>query len=116
MSTIGFIRLIGVGSAAGVVFVIINERGIRGKGNVTKEKCREVLELYEASIGVAKASLWSDHLKSMIPKMRGMLDDGDRQEKFMRWLGFMQGVFWVIGWFSLEDLKRHNRVKEEDAA
>lgn len=88
---------------------------------MTKEKCREVLALYEATLAIAKPSVWSDHLKGMVPKMKVMLDVGrddyDEEfllsmEKFMRWLGFMQGVFWVIGWFGIDDLRRHNAMKE----
>lgn len=48
------------------------------------------------------------HLLTMIPKMRVMLADG-RREKAMRWLGFMQGVMWVSGEYTLDELKGHNR-------
>lgn len=48
------------------------------------------------------------HMLEMIPKMRVMITEG-RREKAMRWLGFMQGVFWVSGEYSLDELKAHNR-------
>lgn len=53
-----------------------------------------------------KAAL--DHLLSMIPKMEKFIKEGQR-EKFFRWLGFMQGVLWSFGEFSLNDLRNHNR-------
>lgn len=48
------------------------------------------------------------HLLSMIPKMEEMIKEG-RREKSFRWLGFMQGVLWSFGEFSLNDLRDHNR-------
>lgn len=49
-----------------------------------------------------------NHLLSMIPKMEKFIKEGQR-EKFFRWLGFMQGVLWSFGEFSLNDLRDHNR-------
>lgn len=48
------------------------------------------------------------HLLTMIPEMRLMIAEG-RREKAMRWLGFMQGVLWVSGEYTLDELKDHNR-------
>jgi len=49
-------------------------------------------------------------LFKMIPKMDAMLVLPSQEdiEKFMRWLGFIQGVLWQRGWFTLEELKEHN--------
>lgn len=33
-------------------------------------------------------------------------------EKAMRWLGFIQGAFWVIGYRTLEQMKADNRMSE----
>ena len=49
-----------------------------------------------------------NHLLSMLPKMKGFIKEG-RREKFFRWLGFIQGVLWSLGEFSLNDLRNHNR-------
>jgi hypothetical protein len=52
-----------------------------------------------------------EHLLGMLPKMRTFLDvEAPRTEKFMRWLGFLQGVLWQRKWFTLEELKEHNRT------
>jgi hypothetical protein len=37
----------------------------------------------------------------------------DRREKAMRWLGFLQGVLWEEGEYSIDDLMKHN-FKEPD--
>jgi hypothetical protein len=81
---------------------------------MTLDKCFEVLDRYERFL----SSIWTlrkkdretvDHLIEMIPQMRGMLCYYPRVEKFMRWLGFIQGVLWQRKWFTLEELKEHNR-------
>lgn len=35
-----------------------------------------------------------------------------RREKAMRWLGFVQGVLFVVGIFSIEEMANHNREVE----
>lgn len=81
---------------------------------MTDEKCLEVLDRYEARLAglVARRTvhvprLQEEHLLNMIPKMRMFLKEG-RREKFMRWLGFLQGAFWVLGEFTIEAMKEHN--------
>jgi len=49
-----------------------------------------------------------DHLLSMIPQMREFAVSG-KKDKLFRWLGFMQGVLWMNGIFTIEQLKNHNR-------
>ena len=79
---------------------------------MTKAKCLEVLDRYERMLSAIrphkKDREMVEHLRSMIPRMREMLAE-DFLWKFMRWLGFMQGVLWQRKWFTLEDLKKHNR-------
>ena len=48
------------------------------------------------------------HARSMIPKMRGFLEQG-RREKLMRWLGFLQATLWIYAGMSLDSLKDDNR-------
>ena len=33
----------------------------------------------------------------------------DDMEKNMRWLGFIQGILWSKGYFTIEELSDHNR-------
>ena len=48
------------------------------------------------------------HLRTMFPKMVQFVSE-DKIEKAMRWLGFVQGVLWVCGVYTLEHLKADNR-------
>lgn len=81
------------------------------------------------------------HLLEMIPKMRAMLDDCQKisqehldpsrwsdirnftdtlkrlsaqREKFMRWLGYMQGVLSCNGVYTIDEMRRHNMPTGED--
>lgn len=51
---------------------------------------------------------WAAHLNYMCVEAQKFVDEG-RVEKAMRWLGFLQGVLWESGEFSLDDLKNHSR-------
>jgi hypothetical protein len=48
------------------------------------------------------------HLRFMCIEAQQFVDE-DRTEKAMRWLGFLQGVLWARGFYSLDDLKNHSR-------
>lgn len=37
-----------------------------------------------------------------------------KREKAHRWLGFIQGVLWMAGRFTLDDLKEHSRKCSDD--
>ena len=37
----------------------------------------------------------------------------DRREKAFRWLGFIQGVLWAEGIYSIDELRDHNRPADE---
>ena len=49
-----------------------------------------------------------DHVRQMIPQVREFVRQG-RMEKAMRWLGFIQGVFWIIGMYTIQEMKDHNK-------
>lgn len=51
-----------------------------------------------------------NHVVSMLPKMKRFLKE-NRVEKTMRWLGFVQGVLYSHGFFSIDELRRHNMPK-----
>lgn len=48
------------------------------------------------------------HLGYMFDQMEKFLDEG-RMEKFFRWLGFIQGVCWTLGYQTLKELKDLNK-------
>jgi len=52
-----------------------------------------------------------EHCHGMLDQMEGFANQG-RMSKAFRWLGFIQGVLWVLRVYTLEDLKNHNRPTE----
>jgi hypothetical protein len=75
---------------------------------MTDKNISDVLDFYEQHL--ARSTSHHPcviHLRTMIPKMRTFIEEG-RRDKVMRWLGFMQGAFWTLEWFTLEELKQHN--------
>jgi hypothetical protein len=82
---------------------------------MTDDRILEVLDLYNRTLAsnYGDASLQLSHLGTMIPKMREMVAVGKR-EKVFRWLGFMQGVLWANGYFTIDELRAHNMPKDEE--
>lgn len=79
---------------------------------MTKDKLSNVIVKYKKFIEVIRKdgiqSNVLDHVYDMIPKIQGFIEEG-RIEKAYRWLGFMQGVMWTEGLFTIEELKKHNK-------
>lgn len=49
------------------------------------------------------------HLKHMIIEMKAMtICDDESVEKLMRWIGFMQGSLWALGFSSIDDFREMN--------
>ncbi|KKL68560.1 hypothetical protein LCGC14_2123730 [marine sediment metagenome] len=58
------------------------------------------------------------HIYGMLDRMEEFLNTAERQDffwispdwdKFNRWLGFVQGVLWLHGDFTLVQMREHNR-------
>jgi len=49
-----------------------------------------------------------DHVLWMCGEVQTFLVEG-RYDKANRWLGFIQGVLWVLGIYSIPELQEHNR-------
>ncbi|MEK7643645.1 MAG: hypothetical protein AAB372_04340 [Patescibacteria group bacterium] len=47
----------------------------------------------------------------MLDQIEGFLEDG-RMEKAFRWLGFVQGMLWSEGVYTLDELMEHNRPRK----
>ena len=79
---------------------------------MTDEKIMSVLALYEDRLrGLTSGPSGTKtivHLLGMIPKIGAFLDEG-RREKAFRWLGFMQGVLYALGHYTIEQMAEHNR-------
>jgi hypothetical protein len=95
---------------------------------MTKEKIREVLDIYRKRFSKHKGLKCEydhndtifvglqpystnqviNHTFSMIDKIEEFIEE-DRIEKAFRWLGFIQGCMWATGLYTIEELKNHNR-------
>jgi hypothetical protein len=89
---------------------------------MTAEKVVEVIERYRelfVARGIATVdyphdevladeTLGLEHCHRMLDKMLQFIREG-RMEKTFRWLGFIQGVLWSQGIYTLTDLQNHNR-------
>ncbi len=83
---------------------------------MTNEQIKEVCQKYDKALfdlGVEaeresgnQGSL--KHLRWMCREVVLLVEAG-RIEKAHRWLGFLQGAFWVKGIFNIEQLKDDNR-------
>lgn len=78
---------------------------------MTHEKVIQVMGMYAERFdkGPCISEAAEAKICEMIPKMREIAADPTRSEKLMRWLGFAQGVLWAEGYYTLEELKRHNQ-------
>jgi len=76
---------------------------------VTKDKIREVLKLYKDLLRNYPENLTDNHCFWMLFQISDMLNDDPDMEKVMRWLGFVQGCLWCRNYYSIEELKEHNR-------
>jgi hypothetical protein len=68
------------------------------------------LQAVEADQGASPVttSEIGNHCLSMIPKMRKFIVEG-RMDKFYLWLGFLQGLLWSQGFYTIEQLLAHNK-------
>ncbi|PIR93828.1 hypothetical protein COT97_04725 [Candidatus Falkowbacteria bacterium CG10_big_fil_rev_8_21_14_0_10_39_11] len=89
---------------------------------MTKDSLLKTLNLYEhvlksAEVKIQEASFRKhyktdkqstlEHCHSMINQIRTFVAN-DNMDKAWRWLGFLQGCFWTLGLFSLNELREHN--------
>lgn len=94
---------------------------------MTAEKVRSVVELYERELGLHIGERWGDqelgdpnlplcrlcHAKWMVLEMKKFLDDG-QIEKAFRWLGFVQGILWCEGVYTIDEMEDHNLTGGQD--
>jgi hypothetical protein len=78
---------------------------------MTSERIIEVIELYRQKLETLDQSNEQiAYLSNMLTRFPSV---AKHQDKAMRWLCFMQGVFWSNGIYSIEELKKHNKSSEE---
>ncbi len=80
---------------------------------MTDEKLLQVVDALEGLLPPAEGLCCCEdheHLRGMFPRLREIIAEG-RREKAMRWVGFIQGAYWVMGAADLEDLKKMNMAE-----
>lgn len=81
---------------------------------MTDAKILEVLDIYNTALTCPN---YDDNAQiqwclGMIPQMVQFLKEG-RREKTFRWLGFIQGVLYANGVFTVPEMADHNRPHQE---
>lgn len=58
------------------------------------------------------------HVAGMLDKIEAFVREGTPKswDKANRWLGFLQGVFWVQGTYTLNQMRDHNRTGSPEEA
>lgn len=88
---------------------------------MTHDHIKRVLDLYDSRL--AKMDLephCSDgncgsalkglaHVRWMCQEIRVMIDRGESEDKINRWFGFIQGVLYADGIYSINEMRDHNR-------
>lgn len=106
---------------------------------MTDKKINQVLDLYEKRVStfdhvglrlmtpgiedaaqrqaaqdaIERLRVQFSHVKEMIGKIRVFLTES-RREKAFRWLGFIQGVFYSSGVYTIEEMANHNKSTKKD--
>lgn len=84
---------------------------------MTARQIYSILDEYER-VGRATPEVEELYTLQMFSRMRSMLEQHPRMdveeseklwEKIMRWLGFMQGVLWCNGVYTIEQMQEHNK-------
>jgi len=71
------------------------------------EQVENVCMLYQGFLAFAEDKE-SAHIRTMLNKIPKFMEDG-REDKAMRWLGFIQGWLWARGFYTIEQMAGHNR-------
>lgn len=74
------------------------EGQVEGRRAPTSERCEG---MYAANA----------HARQILDEIDALIAAG-QLEKAFRWLGFVQGVLWVTGVYTIDELRAHNRPPE----
>lgn len=79
---------------------------------MTYEKMIRVIHKYQKDLSIHEEDLHSAsylcHVKWMLKEMLPFVPG--QWEKANRWLGFVQGVLWCEGVYTIEEMKNHNKL------
>lgn len=74
---------------------------------------KKVCDLYTNKISTIDSVLKDlSHLRDMLVKIHTFTDE-DNMDKANRWLGFVQGVFWIKGIYTIDEMRDHNKHIDE---
>lgn len=114
-----FLACVEIGDAVTTKVSAVTADGTRAERNVAMEMQRvsSVIDFYERRLAHLPWRRISDqpqidHLRDMIPRLRVLIAEG-RREKVMRWYGFIQGALWMLGAFTVDELKDHSNPDVE---
>lgn len=79
---------------------------------MTRNQALGLMHLYAAKIERIEDT--PDRHLDQLKKMASRITDEYSIDKVMRCLGFMQGVLYAYGWYTLEELKTHSRRAASD--
>jgi hypothetical protein len=75
----------------------------------------EEAKVIESKDGMVRTSVVEDPVnKSLGTYVEARLAGRSKREKAHRWLGFIQGVLWMSGVFTLDELKEHSHRCSDD--
>lgn len=94
---------------------------------MTNEQVQKVLGQYEKQLRdlgykpnrlsnseVVGHAVRTEHILWMCVETQDVILKTDKTEKAMRWLGFIQCGLWLLGFRSIEDMKRDNMPENEE--
>jgi len=88
--------------------------GKKPEATMTYDKVRAVMSIYEHRLRpFVEYTGYSElnHVTGMLVEMATW--GPERLEKMFRWLGFIQGVLWCEGMYTIDQMKEHNRPDQE---
>lgn len=95
--------------------LLVHAHQSKSVGGMLTAKCVAILTMYGkkldregGSFPHENLSIPLQHVKTMIPKTIDFFRH-NRREKGFRWLGFIQGVLWTQGVYTIDEMKNHNR-------
>ena len=85
---------------------------------LTEDEIRKVVAIYRNALGPIalradtaikqpSAEVALSHARFMCDEIDKMLEESIHLDKPFRWLGFLQGVLWTYGIYSIDDLRGH---------
>ena len=82
---------------------------------MTTDRMLEILDQYDRNLYVQAAPVSEaaggtrlQHVRWMCQQVPAFIDAG-KLEKAHRWLGFIQGALWHDGFYTIEEMKEHNK-------